>query len=72
MTDASPDTFAAVTALIALISDPKAAKARLEELAKQIAAAEKAHAALTADRAEHTRTVAADKAEGRRAPDEAL
>jgi len=56
MTD--PD-FAAVTALIALVTDAPACKARLAELQKQIAAAAKAQAKLDADREVHAATVAA-------------
>jgi uncharacterized protein (DUF3084 family) len=62
MTDASPDTFAAALALLAAAADVPGTKARLAELAKQIAAAEKAHAALTADRETHHRELAAAQA----------
>jgi hypothetical protein len=58
----TPDTFAAALALLAAAADVPGAKARLADLAKQIAAAEKAQAKLDADREAHARIVAADKA----------
>jgi hypothetical protein len=58
----SPDTYAAVAGLIALISDAPACKARLAELQKQIEAATKAQTNLDADRAAHQAEVAAAKA----------
>jgi hypothetical protein len=51
--------FAAVTALIAHVSDPKAAKARLDALQKAAAEIETAQAQLAADREAHAREVAA-------------
>jgi chromosome segregation ATPase len=59
----SDDAFAAVTGLIALITDPKAAKARLEALQKAAAAIETAQARLAADREAHEREVAEAKAD---------
>jgi septal ring factor EnvC (AmiA/AmiB activator) len=57
------DAFAAVTGLIALITDPKACAKRLADLQQQLAAAAKAQAKLDADREAYERKVAADKAE---------
>jgi prophage DNA circulation protein len=54
-----PDAVSAVTALMALITDPKAAKARLDALQKAAAEAETAQAKLDAARAVHDQTVAA-------------
>jgi multidrug efflux pump subunit AcrA (membrane-fusion protein) len=58
-----PDAFSAVTNLVALLADPKAASARLTELQKQIEKAEAASAKLAADREQHAAAVAAAKAE---------
>jgi chorismate mutase len=63
MSEATPDAFAAVTGLIALITDPKACAKRIDELRKLIEQAEKAQAQLAAERAAHEAKVAADKAE---------
>jgi septal ring factor EnvC (AmiA/AmiB activator) len=59
----SDDVFADAFALLAAAADVPGCKARLAELAKQIAAAEKALRKLDADTAEHERKVAADTAE---------
>ena len=56
------DAFAAVTGLIALVTDAKACAKRLDELQRQIEAAAKAQAKLEADREQHERSVAAAKA----------
>jgi hypothetical protein len=57
----NPESFAAVSALIALVSDTKSCAKRLAELRATIDAAEKAQAQLDADRAAHARTMAADE-----------
>jgi hypothetical protein len=62
MTDASPEAFAAVADLIAIVADPKACAKRLADLRAQIDAATAAQAKLDADRLEHDRKVAADTA----------
>jgi hypothetical protein len=54
----NPEACAAVTALIALISDPKGCAKRMAELQATIDAADKAQAQLAADRAAHERAVA--------------
>jgi hypothetical protein len=59
----SPDTFAAVTALIALVVDVKACAKRLEELRLAVEAAEKERAQLAADWASHQRTTSDARAE---------
>jgi hypothetical protein len=59
MTDPSPDTFAAVTALIALISDPKGCAKRLAELQAKIAAAERAQTQFEAAQPVHDQAAAA-------------
>jgi hypothetical protein len=55
MTEPSLDAFTAVTSLIALIADPKAAGKRLDEFQKQIDAVSKAQERLAADRQQHDR-----------------
>jgi hypothetical protein len=63
MTDPSPEVFAAALARLAAAADVPGTKARLAELAKQIAAAEKALRKLDAHSAGFARKVAADTAE---------
>jgi hypothetical protein len=63
MTDTSSEAFAAVTALIALITDPKAAKARLDALQKAAAEIETAQAQLEAARIANERAFVEAKAE---------
>lgn len=62
MTDTSPGIFTAALALLAAAADVPGTKARLAELAKQIAAAERALTKLAADTAEHERKTAAETA----------
>jgi hypothetical protein len=61
--DASPETFAAVADLIRLIADPDGCAKRVTELRKLGDEVAKAQSKLDADRAEHSRKVAADTAE---------
>jgi hypothetical protein len=63
MTDPSPEAFAAVTGLIALITEAKACGKRLADLQAQMGAVTASQAKLDAARAEHDRKVAADTAE---------
>jgi hypothetical protein len=58
----SPDAFSTVMTLLALLVDPKACRARIADLQKHIAAADKAQANLAADRAEHQATMARERA----------
>jgi hypothetical protein len=59
MSDAQhPDAFAAVTNLIALVSDPKACARRLDELQKLEGQIAGAQAQLAADREQHDRRAA--------------
>jgi hypothetical protein len=62
MTTEHPDAFTAVTNLIALIADPKAAGKRLSDLQQQIERAESATAKLEAARQAHDTKIAADRA----------
>jgi hypothetical protein len=55
MPDPSPDAFAMLANLLAVIGDPKAASQRLSALEKQIDAASKARERLEADHAAHER-----------------
>jgi hypothetical protein len=57
------DAFAAVTGLIALITDAKACGKRLDELRRLSAETAEAQAKLDADRAAHEQKIAADRAE---------
>jgi Skp family chaperone for outer membrane proteins len=56
------DVFTAVTNLIALIADPKAAGKRMSELQQQVERAEAAAAKLETTRQAHDQKVAADRA----------
>jgi hypothetical protein len=57
------EAFAAVTGLIALVTDAKACAKRIDELRKLVEQAEKAQAKLDADREAYERKIAADKGE---------
>jgi hypothetical protein len=59
MSDPTPESFAAVAALIALITDAPACKSRLAELRQQIDAAAKAQARLDAAQPIHDQAAAA-------------
>lgn len=59
----SPDGFAMLAALLALMTDPKAFAARLRQLRETSAAAERAQADLGAARQAHDALVAKEKAE---------
>jgi hypothetical protein len=58
----APDAFGAVLTLIGLVVDPKAFRARIADLQKQIAAVDKAQAKLAADRAEYDATITRERA----------
>jgi hypothetical protein len=62
MTDASPDTFAAVTTLIKLVVDAKACAKRLDDLQRLADQVAKAQATLDADRGTHHRELATAEA----------
>ena len=57
------DSFTAVAALLALATDPRACRARLLELQRQIDAAGKAQAKLAAEHVAHEAAVARDRAQ---------
>jgi hypothetical protein len=63
MTDPSPEAFAAVTGLIALITDAKACGKRLADLQAQMGTVTVSQAKLETERAEHDKKVAAETAE---------
>jgi hypothetical protein len=61
MTDTSPDSYATLTGLIALLADSKASAKRIDELRKLEERTAAAQVKLDGDRAEYARTMAIEK-----------